>query len=160
MTCTIADTVLSTQALTSVLLFQLTEAKAKKNYQKLPVRPWPCFFPGKFWSPSLWFGIRPPPFFFRLTSNAFLTGWVSGIEKKKEAYHKKSRKRRPGTPALLLWSLETRRHEPKINMAEKLVDVIVKLRQRGKKGSTTETPVRQYTVKNVPVFVCFFVSVF
>ena len=41
-------------------------------------------------------------------------------------------------------------------MAEKLVDVIVKLRQRGKKGSTTETPMRQYTVKNVPVFVLVF----
>ena len=89
------------------------------------------------------------------SANTFLTGSVSRIEKKK-ANHKKSRKRRPGTPALLLWSLETRRHEPKINMAEKLVDVIVKLRQRGKKGSTTETPVRQYTVKNVPVFVLVF----
>lgn len=31
-----------------------------------------------------------------------------------------------------MWSLETRQ-EPKINMAEKLVDAIVKLRQRGKK---------------------------
>ena len=41
-------------------------------------------------------------------------------------------------------------------MAEKFVDVIVKLRQRGKKGSTTETPVRQYTVKNVPFLSLFF----
>ena len=68
--------------------------------------------------------------------------------------HKKSHKRRPGAAALLLWSLETRRHEPKINMVEKLVDV--KLRQRGKIGSTYETPVRQYTVKNVPVLSLFF----
>ena len=88
---------------------------------------------------GLGLGHPPPLFFFRLTSNAFLTGSVGRIEKKN---HEKSRKRRPGTPASLLWSLETRRHEPKINMAEKLVDVIVKLRQRGKKGSTPETPVR------------------
>ena len=56
------------------------------------------------------------------------------MKKKKKKNHKKSGNKRPGTPASLLWSLETTRHEPKINMAEKLVDVIVKLRQRGKKG--------------------------
>ena len=32
---------------------------------------------------------------------------------------KKSRNRRPSTPASLLWSLETTRYEPKIKMAEK-----------------------------------------
>ena len=44
----------------------------------------------------------------------------------------------PGTPASLLWSLETTRHEPK-----KPVDVIVKSGQRRKlRGLTIETPVR------------------
>ena len=78
------------------------------------------------------FIIRPFPFYvFRLASNASADiGSVGGIEKKN---HKKSRNRRPGTPASLLWSLETTRHDPKINMAEKLVDVIVKLTQREKK---------------------------
>ena len=55
-------------------------------------------------------------------------GSVGRIEKKKKPYiknHRKSRNRRPGTQASLLWSLETARQEPKINMAEKLVDVIV-----------------------------------
>ena len=33
----------------------------------------------------------------------------------------------------MLWSLETTRHEPKINMEEKLVDVIEKLRHHGKR---------------------------
>ena len=47
--------------------------------------------------------------------------------------NKTKQKRRPGTPASLLWRRETTRHEPKINMAEKLVDVFVKLRQLGKK---------------------------
>ena len=46
--------------------------------------------------------------------------------------------RRPGTPASLLWNLETTRHEPKINMAETLVDVIVELRQREKKDQPTK----------------------
>ena len=46
--------------------------------------------------------------------------------------------RRPGTPASLLWNLETTRHKPKINMAETLVDVIVELRQRGKKDQPTK----------------------
>ena len=83
-----------------------------------------------------------PLFFFRLTSNAFLTGSVGRIEKKKitrslargglvpqhhcfgawkqEDMNPKSisRKWRPGTPASLLWSLETRRHEPKINISQ------------------------------------------
>ena len=35
---------------------------------------------------------------------------------------------------------KTTRREPKINMAETLLDVIAKLRQCGEKGSTTETP--------------------
>ena len=59
-----------------------------------------------------------------------ILGRAMGLEKKN---HKKSWNRRPGTSASLLWSLETTRHDPKINMAEKLVDVIVKLTQRGKK---------------------------
>ena len=33
----------------------------------------------------------------------------------------------------MLWSLETTRHEPKIKMEEKLVDVIEKLRHHGKR---------------------------
>ena len=46
---------------------------------------------------------------------------------------KKSQNRRPGTPASLLWSLETTRHEHKIYMAEAFVAVIVKSRQHGGK---------------------------
>ena len=46
--------------------------------------------------------------------------------------------RRPGTPASLLWSLGTTGHEPKINMAEKVVGVFVKLRQHGKKDQPPE----------------------
>ena len=34
---------------------------------------------------------------------------------------KKAPSRRPGTPASLLWSLETTSHEPKINRAETLI---------------------------------------
>ena len=84
------------------------------------------------------FIISSSPFYaFRLASNAFADiRSVGGIVKKS---HKKSRNRRPGTPASLLWSLETTRHDPKINMAEKLVDVVVKLTQRGKKISINET---------------------
>ena len=52
------------------------------------------------------------------------------------------KKRRPGTSFSLLWSPETTRHEPKINMAEKLVDVFVKLGQRGKK----DQPPKLYVV--------------
>jgi len=40
------------------------------------------------------------------------------------------------TPGSLIWSPETTRHKPKIIMAKKLVDVFVKLRQRGKKDQT------------------------
>ena len=71
----------------------------------------------------------PPHFFSRLVSNAFPDiGLIGRIEKKKNLKNKITRfGRRPGTPASLLWSLETTRHEPKINMAEKLVDVIVEL---------------------------------
>ena len=61
--------------------------------------------------------------FFRLTSDAFPDiGSVGRIFKKKKTKkikQKKSRNRRPGTPASLLWSLETTRYEPKIKMAEK-----------------------------------------
>ena len=52
-----------------------------------------------------------PPFFFRGGG----VGRWGGKEKKPK------KKRRPGTPASLLWGPETTRHEPKINMAEKLV---------------------------------------
>ena len=50
-----------------------------------------------------------------------ILGRSVGLEKKN---HKKSRNRRSGTPASLLWTLETTRREPKINMVKKLVDVI------------------------------------
>ena len=55
---------------------------------------------------------------------------------------KKKKKKRPDTPASFLWTPETTRHEPKISMAEKLVDVFVKLRQRGKK----DQPPKLYVV--------------
>jgi len=73
---------------------------------------------------------------------------VGQIQKKKKPKknHKKTQNRRPGTPDSLLWSLETTRHGPKINMAEKLVDVILKLRQCGKNGSTTKTPLRHTSI--------------
>ena len=64
-------------------------------------------------------------------------GSVGRVEKKKNL-----KKRMPGTPASLLWSPETTRHEPKINMAEKSVDVFVKLRQRG----TKDQPPKLYVV--------------
>ena len=51
-------------------------------------------------------------------------------------------KQAPGIPGSLFWSPETKRHEPKINTAEKLVDVFVKLRQRGKK----DQPPKLYVV--------------
>ena len=77
-------------------------------------------------------------------------GSVGRIEKKKKPYiknHRKSRNRRPGTQASLLWSLETTRQEPKINMAEKLVDVIVNnIKTTWEKGSTTETPMRHASI--------------
>ena len=79
----------------------------------------------------------PPPFFFRLASNEFTDiGSVGRIENKKN--QRTLGNRRPATPASLLWSLETTRHEPKINMAEKVVGVIVKLRQHGKKNQPTK----------------------
>ena len=77
-----------------------------------------------------------PPFF-RLASNAFpdfrSLGLIEKKKKKPKRVTKKSRNRRPGISASLLWSPETTRHETKINMADKLVDVIVKFRQLGKK---------------------------
>ena len=65
---------------------------------------------------------------------------IGRIEKKKKLKKRKITRfgRRPGTPASLLWNLETTRHKPKINMAETLVDVIVELRQRGKKDQPTK----------------------
>ena len=51
-----------------------------------------------------------------------ILGRLVGFFKKKKTKkikQKKSRNRRPGTPASLLWSLETTRYEPKIKMAEK-----------------------------------------
>ena len=52
--------------------------------------------------------------------------------KKKKPKKKKSQEmswnRRLGNPASLLWSLKTTRRKPKIDMAEKLADVIVELR--------------------------------
>ena len=69
-----------------------------------------------------------------------ILGRSVGLKKKKKTLEKKVTRfgRRPGTPAALLWSLETTRQEPKINMAEELVDVIVELRQRGKKDQPTK----------------------
>ena len=79
-----------------------------------------------------------PIFFFRLPSNAFPDiGSVGQIEQKimnilgivgLVAQHHSCGARK------------TTRREPKINMAETLLDVIAKLRQCGEKGSTTETP--------------------
>ena len=83
--------------------------------------------------PRMYFLFRPSPLFSRLASNAFPdVGSVGSIEKKKKNT-RSFRNRRPGTSAPLLSSLETTRYEPKINMAEQEVGVIVKLRQRGKK---------------------------
>ena len=54
------------------------------------------------------------PVFFRLASNEFLMlGRTFELKKKKL---KTLGYRRPGTSASLLWSLETTRHEPKINI--------------------------------------------
>ena len=55
-----------------------------------------------------------------------ILSWLGGLKKKN---YKKSL----NTPASLLQSVETTRHEPKIDMVETLVNVIVKLRQRGKR---------------------------
>ena len=72
-----------------------------------------------------------PLFFLRLASNAFLDiGSVGRIDKKKTHTHKKSRNRRPDPLTPFLWRLQTTKREP--NMAEKLVDVIAKFRQRQK----------------------------
>ena len=93
------------------------------------------------------FNVRPSPFFLRLASNAFPDiGSVGRIEKKKKKtekkIHRKSRNKRPGTQAPLPWSLETTRHEPEINIAGTLVDVLANLRQRGKK----DQPPKLYVV--------------
>ena len=57
-----------------------------------------------------------------------ILGRSVGLKKPKKN-QKQSRNRRPGIPA----ASKTTRREPKINMAEKLVDVVAKLRQSGKK---------------------------
>ena len=73
--------------------------------------------------------IPPPPFFFPFSVECVSWYWVDRSDWKKKNLKNKITRfgGRPGTPASLLWSLETTRHEPKINMAEKLVDVIVEL---------------------------------
>lgn len=48
----------------------------------------------------------------------------------------------PSSADSLLCGLEATRHEPKINVAEKLVDVIIKSRQREKK----DPPLKLYVV--------------
>ena len=52
------------------------------------------------------------------------------------------RNSKDGTPASLLWNLETTRHKTEINMAEKLIVAIVKLRHRGREGQ----PPKPYVV--------------
>ena len=87
--------------------------------------------------------IWPSPFLYRLASSAFPDiGSVGRVEQKKT-----KKKRRPGTPVSLLWSPEKTRHEPKINTAEKLVDVFVKLRQCREK----DQPPKLYVV-TMPIF--------
>ena len=56
-----------------------------------------------------------------------ILGRSVGLKKKKpkKKSQEKSRNRKPGTPTSLPWSLETTRREPKIDMAEKMGDVIV-----------------------------------
>ena len=96
------------------------------------LRPPPHVF-GYFWKRSSFFHSRPSPLRF------LIFGPPVGLKKKKLKKRKITRfGRRPGTPASLLWNLETTRHKPKINMAETLVDVIVELRQRGKKDQPTK----------------------
>jgi len=80
----------------------------------------------------------PPHLFLSFSVECVSWFWVTRSDWKKEHPPKKrvtktSRNRRPGTLASLLWSPETTRHELKINMAEKLDDVIVKFRQLAKK---------------------------
>ena len=81
--------------------------------------------------------LRPSPFLFRLPSNAFPdTGSVGGIEKKNL---KKKIISILGIGGLVprhydsCGARKTTKREPKINMAEKLADVVAKLRQRAKK---------------------------
>ena len=75
-------------------------------------------------------------FLFHLALSVFPDiGSVGQVEKKKK---KPLKKRRPGTPASLVWSLERTRHEPKINMVEKLV-FVCKIKTTSEKGSTIET---------------------
>jgi len=49
-------------------------------------------------------------------------GRIEKLNKLKKQNHKNCLNRRPGTSASLLWSLQITRHEPKINMAEKLIE--------------------------------------
>ena len=89
----------------------------------------------------IWCFGHPTPSFLRLASNAFPDiGSVGRIEKDKSI-----------TRSLGIGGLVPQHHclepGPKINMAEKLVDVIVKLRQRGKK----DQPPKHYVV-TMPIF--------
>ena len=71
--------------------------------------------------------------------NFLILGRSVGLKKKKR---KSLGNRRPGTPPSLLWSLETTRHEPKINMAEKVVGGFCKTKTTWVKESTTEILMR------------------
>ena len=75
---------------------------------------------------SLWeaYSSKAIPLFFSFSVEC-VSCWVGRIDKKN--HHWKSWNRRRGTRASLLWSLETTRHEPKINMSEMLVDQPPKL---------------------------------
>ena len=83
-----------------------------------------------------------------------ILGRSVGLIKKtlKKKNHKHSRNRRPGT--LAAW--KTTRREPKINMAEKMVDVVAKLRQRGKKDQPPKLLCDIKWLKNVVTNFFFF----
>ena len=106
-----------------------------------------------------------PPFFFfflRLPSNAFPDiGSVGRIEKKKP----KKIISILGIGALVsqhnsCGARKTTRHEPKINMAEKLVKVVAKLRQRGEKDQLPKLLCYIKCLKNVVRFFFCFVFFF
>ena len=103
-----------------------------------------------------------PPFFFRLPSDAFPdVGSVCRIEKKKP--------KKKGISILGIGGLvpqhhscgarKTTRREPKINMAETLVNVVAKLRHR--RGKKDQPPKLLCDIKNglktsLPIFFFFF----
>ena len=103
------------------------------------------------------------PFFFRLPSNAFPDiGSVGRIEKKKSLRKIISIL---GIGALVpqhnsCGTRKTTRHEPKINMAEKLVKVVAKLRQRGEKDQRPKLLCYIKRLKNVVSFFVLFFSLF